>query len=247
MIQSNFPLFKDIPAQTLLTICEASNLHFYKKGTLFYTAQATEKTYFYYIVRGWLKLFTVSSEGVEVIRDILNDTHHFNEGLLFKDNIEPISAQAISDIQVMMTPITVLKQAIEQDAKLAVNLLRETLQKQCELMHTVEHLSIQNAAQRIGCFLLMLCPSEKMQAITLHFPYGKALVAARLGMSPETFSRALLKLSGLCQIKVKGEMIYIPEIQLLTQYVCKQCSLRYPCQAIFPHQTTEISVNNLPN
>ncbi|MFC3907528.1 Crp/Fnr family transcriptional regulator [Legionella dresdenensis] len=235
---SSLSLFKDIQAQTQLFLSQASKLNYYKKGTLFYTAQATEKSYLYYIVRGWVKLFTVSLEGTEIIRDILTDAHHFNEALLFKDKIEPLCAQAISDTQVITTPIAILKQGLMQDAQLAVNLLRNTIQKQCELIYTVEHLSIQNAAQRIGCFLLRLCPVEKTQAITIHLPYDKALVAARLGMCPETFSRALMKLRKLCRIKVMGEIIHIPEINFLTQYICSQCSLNYPCQAALLSSST---------
>lgn len=227
----SLPLFKGLQAQTQLALSQASKLNYYKKGILFYMAQTTERPYLFYIVRGWVKLFTVSLEGAEIICDILTDTHYFNEAMLFRDGVELLSAQAISDIQIITTPIALLKQMIMQDAQLAVNLLREILQKQWELIHTVEHLSIQNAAQRIGCFLLRLCPLEKTQAITLHLPYDKALVAARLGMCPETFSRALTKLRRLCRIEVKGESIYIPEVNFLSQYVCSQCSLRYPCQA----------------
>ncbi len=100
-------------------------------------------------------------------------------------------------------------------------------------MLNVEHLSIQNAAQRIGCFILRLCPIDKTEDITINLPYDKALVAAKLGIRPETFSRALMKLRKSCNIEVNGDSIYIVNINTLNKYVCKQCSLIYPCQSTF--------------
>jgi CRP-like cAMP-binding protein len=225
------PLFKDIQLHILTAISQASKLNYCKKSIVFYDALDAEKSYFYYIIKGWVKLFTVSLEGIEIVRDILTDNQHFNEKFLCQDHTEALSAQALSDIQIIMIPLSVLKQALAQDSQLTLNFLNASLQKQCELSHAIEHLSIQNAAQRIGCLLLRLCPNNRTRSITLHFPYGKALAATRLGMCPETFSRALLSLSKVCHLKVKGEIIYIPQVDTLSQYVCKQCSLSYPCQA----------------
>jgi len=230
----NLPLFKNIQAQTLTTIAQGSKFNYYKKGIVFYDALATEKSEFYYIVKGWVKLFTVSQDGVEIIRDILTDNHHFNEELLYRDSMGFLSAQAISDLQIIMMPIAILKQRLAQDPQLAVNLLTESLQKQCELSHAMEHLAIQNAAQRIGCFLLRLCPTDQSHSISLHFPYSKTLVATKLGMCPETFSRALLKLSKICQLEINGENIHIPRLDFLSKYVCRLCSLSYPCHTILP-------------
>lgn len=224
-----FSLFQNIQAQSLAAITRSSKLNYLKKGTIFYNAKENAKSYFYFIAKGWVKLFTVSLAGQEIIRDILNDTHYFNEGLLFRNQSEPICAQAISELQLIAIPIILLRQCLAQDQQLAINLLRESLQKQCELNQTVEHLAIQNAAQRIGCFLLRLCPAEKTVEYSLHLPYDKILVAHRLGMCAETFSRALVKLCKSCCIQVAGDIIHIPQLSLLSNYVCKQCSLRYPC------------------
>lgn len=226
----NFIIFRGLEPKTLLVLAEASKINYYKKGTIFYDSFHMERPYFYYITKGWAKLFSVSFEGEEIIKDIVTDTDHFNEDRLFTEDIEPLSAQAISDIQVIMTPIALLREWLGRDKQLALNLLNESLHKQRELTHEIEHLSIQNAAQRIGCFLLRLCNNEESGAITINLPYDKVLLARRLGMRPETFSRALTKLSQQCHIRVEEACIHIAKTHDLMDYVCRQCSLVYPCQ-----------------
>lgn len=224
-------VFTNIQAESISIIAQASQLNYYKKGTVVYDAVDNKAAHFYYIVRGWIKLVAVTLEGTEFIQDILTDTYHFNESLLLEDKVEPLAAQALTDVQLLTTPMTLLKQLLSQDSQFAINLLKTSLRKQRELTHEIEHLATQNASQRIGCFLLRLCSPQETKAITLHLPYDKSLLAARLGMCPETFSRALTKLIKQCHIKIDGENIYIPNIEPLIQLVCRQCSLIYPCQS----------------
>jgi len=227
---TKLPLFKDIRLSSLTSITRAAKSIFPRKGRIFYNGLDENKTrYFYYIIKGLVKIFTLSADGVEINRDILANDQYFNEELLWKDRAENLYAQAMADGQVIIIPIPILKQELTQDAQLALNFLQQSLRKQAELTHALEHLAIQNAAQRIGCFLLRLCPGTQFRSHTLHIPYSKTLVATQLGMCPETFSRALLKLSKACCLKTNGENIHIPTVESLSQYVCKQCSLSYPC------------------
>jgi CRP-like cAMP-binding protein len=89
---------------------------------------------------------------------------------------------------------------------------------------------VQSAPQRIGCFLLRLCKAQEEGEVTLHLPYDKTLIAARLGMKPETFSRALTRLRQESDIEVKGATVSIPDIQRLVGYTCNACSNAYPCK-----------------
>ena len=55
------------------------------------------------------------------------------------------------------------------------------------------------------------------------FPYDKALAAARLGMKPETFSRALAQLKPY-GVTVKGTDIRIENFARLSEYSCTHCT-----------------------
>jgi hypothetical protein len=65
--------------------------------------------------------------------------------------------------------------------------------------------------------------------VTLHLPYDKTLIASRLGMKPETFSRALAKLKEQTGIRIVGPTVYIDRLQTLVSYTCNHCSTHFPC------------------
>ncbi len=59
----------------------------------------------------------------------------------------------------------------------------------------------------------------------LNLPYEKALIASRLGMQPESFSRALKQLRPL-GVEVRGDDVTISDIKALAAYVEKGDSAR---------------------
>jgi CRP-like cAMP-binding protein len=77
----------------------------------------------------------------------------------------------------------------------------------------------QNAPQRIGCFLLRLCPAGKKKGIVFHLPYDKALVAYTLGMKSATFSRALNILRQKTAIRIQGTCVEIDSVEQLVEFV----------------------------
>jgi CRP-like cAMP-binding protein len=94
----------------------------------------------------------------------------------------------------------------------------------------LEHRNTQNAPQRIGCFLLRLCKPDATDSVVLYLPYDKNLVASRLGMQPETFSRALNKLKEKTDIIINGATITIPSLEKIIHFSCSACSSHFPCQ-----------------
>src|SRR5690606_9070894 len=87
-----------------------------------------------------------------------------------------------------------------------------------------EHLSLMSAPQRVGCLLLQFSTGIEGKGGALVFPYDKSLAAARLGMKPETFSRALAQLK-LLGVTVSGSKINIQDFSRLIDFCCDNCSL----------------------
>ncbi len=81
----------------------------------------------------------------------------------------------------------------------------------------------------LPCFLLRLCDTAKNNQITLNFLYGKTLIAACLGMKPETFSRALSQLKDDTDIQIRDSVVTITDIQKIMDYTCGRCSQSFCC------------------
>ena len=86
-----------------------------------------------------------------------------------------------------------------------------------------EHMILMSAPQRVGCLLLQLSSGMISQGGTFTFPYDKSLAAQRLGMTPETFSRALSKLKPV-GVSVNGPEIRVESFHCLAEYSCGHCS-----------------------
>lgn len=224
-------LFSKAASESLEKLSQIAKRHFYKKGTLILNTKEAAHT-FLYVMNGWIKVFRESAEGEEVIVDVLTNDHYCGEAFIFHPSLkDSYIAQAISDIEIFTIPMQALKQLVLSDQQISLNFLEASLKKQQELNMEIEHLSIQNAEQRIGCFFLRLCSLEEGKDVSFHLPYDKVLLASRLGMRAETFSRALAKLCERCHIEVKGDFIHIQNRDLLVKYICQHCSKTFPCES----------------
>jgi len=210
---------------------EACREKVYEKGqVLFLHGDGAE--FFYIIRQGWVKLYRETLDGTQAVVDIFTAGHMFGETSIFEEGRYPYSAEVIEAVQLMAVPIDLLKNEIESNNQLALDMLSSMARYRRQQDQEIEHRSLQNASQRIGCFLLRLISQNERGAMEIHLPYDKMLVASRLGMQPETFSRALAKLKDKTGIRIKGSTVEIDSPLQLTNYSCKACSSEYPCKDV---------------
>ncbi len=199
-----------------------------KGKVLFVHGDAAER--FYFIKSGWVKLFRETLDGAQAVVDILPAGHIFGETSIFEDDLYPYSAEIVEPTEIISLPLSDLKTEIENNNKLALAMLSSMARYRRQQDKEIEHRSLQNASQRIGCFLLRLARQNETGAVSIHLPYDKTLVASRLGMQPETFSRALAKLRDKTGIRIKGATIEMDSLDQLVSYSCAACSSEFPCK-----------------
>ena len=225
----NTALFSQLEPGDLADFMDAAKTRQAEKGKILYLHN--EPSEFFYLVRsGWVKLFRETLDGEEAVVDILSTGHLFGETSVFEDGLHSSSAQVVEDAQLVVLPSSLLREKINSSHVFALNMLTSMSRYRRRSVEELEHLTVQNAPQRIGCFLLRLCNRQEEGEATLHLPYDKTLIAARLGMKPETFSRALSRLKQESGIDVRGASVTIPDIQGLVGYTCNACSSAYPCK-----------------
>jgi len=139
------------------------------------------------------------------------------------------NAEAVEASQLISFPLPILKEAIMSDGTLSYNMLSGMSRRRQQQDLEIEHRTVQNASQRIGCFLLRLCKPDMASPIRLNLPYDKMLLASRLGMKPETFSRALNRLRKETDIRITGATIEFDSLSQLSTYSCSACSTAFPC------------------
>ena len=184
-------LFADIPAEDIKRFTDAAHVKNYKKDKLIFT-EDEKADYFYIILSGWIRLFHTTEEGEEINLAILTGNSIVGESAIFEQGRHTSSAQVAEAAQVLCIPLNLLKEYLLVSQKMAFNML--TIMTKYQRLHALqlELYHLYTAPQRIGCFLLGLCPPlDQIDGVKINLPYDKALIASTLGMKGATFSRAL--------------------------------------------------------
>jgi CRP-like cAMP-binding protein len=220
--------FAAIPEEWLKGLHNLGRVQKFSKGQVLAT-QGDPAEFFYMIESGWVKLFRETLDGDEVIIDVLPQGYVFGETSMFEDGQYSYGVEIIENCSLKAYPLNPLKEYVESNPEIALAMLRHLTQKGKMKDREIEHLTVMNAPQRIGCFLLRLCKVKQPAPILLHLPYDKTLIASRLGMQPETFSRALNRIQADTGIKVSGSSVEISDLGKLITYTCIACSNVFPC------------------
>lgn len=222
-------LFETCDDTLLSKFASQSTLQSFDKGQVLFVHEEPAKR-FYLITSGWVKLFRETLEGTQAVVDILSSNHLFGETSIFQDDTYAYSAEVVESAKIISLPLSLLKSEIETNPKIASAMLSTMARFRRQQDRELEHRVIQNAPQRIGCFLLRLTNQASSGAVKIHLPYDKSLVASRLGMQPETFSRALAKLKEATGLEINGSTIELSDIKQLIHFSCAACSSEFPCK-----------------
>lgn len=150
-------------------------------------------TAFFIVVDGWIKLFRITFAGDEAVIHVFAKGDSFAEAVAFTGKAYPATAQAVSVARVISIPAAHVVKCIRDVPDIALAMIASTSMHLQSLVHQVEQLKARTGLQRLAEFLAALAPAEN-GACTIALPYDKALIAARLGLKPETLSRAFAKL-----------------------------------------------------
>lgn len=216
------PFFAGLPPHTLAGLCGAASVHSYPKGQHI-ILRGDRAEFFYIVMSGWVKLYRETQEGQEAIVGLLGRTDIFGETSLFTHDSHTLSAQAVEDTKIVAIPSGALKREAQNSFALIQRIMETFTQQMNKLQLENEHLSLMSASQRVGCLLLQLSDVKQQGAQDIHLPYEKSLAASKLGMKPETFSRALAQLRGL-GIDVQGDAVKVSDTGKLVSFVCSDCS-----------------------
>lgn len=145
------------------------------------------------VIHGWVKLYRIAPNGAEAVVGIFTGGHSFGEALALRQQVYPVAAEAVTNSRILCLPTSILTNMIKSDSQIAISILAATFHHLHSMVLQVEQLKAFSGAQRVAEFLVELCPVQK-GACTVILPYDKTLIAGRLGMKPESLSRAFAKL-----------------------------------------------------
>ena len=227
----NTAMFQGMEDSDLACLLERAHQQHYPKNREIF-AMGDMADAFFIILKGWVKLYRISREGGEAIINVLGPGESFAEAAVFNDSkAYPVHAQAIEDAVLLEIPRSFFVQRIEENSRFALRILAAIASRQHYLVQQIEQVTTRTAPQRIGAFMLRFCERREETAPgtwVVNLPYDKSIIANRLSIRPETFSRALAKLAPY-GVKVNaGGDITITNLMALTEF-CDLSLFGKPC------------------
>ena len=177
--------------------------------------QGERATAIYIVVSGWVKLYRVAPSGAEAVVGVFTRGHSFGEAVAFRHDVYPVAAEAATDCELIRIEADAVLRLIESNPQIAVSILTATFAHLHSLVAQVEQLKAQTGAQRVAEFLLELARCDEGRCeVTL--PYDKVLIAGRLGMKPESLSRAFARLREH-GVRMEASTAYIDDLRGLRE------------------------------
>ncbi len=208
-------LLSSAPDHVIDKVLAEARVRTYARGeTIFLQGEPANAIFI--VADGWVKLYRLAPSGAEAVVGVFTKGRSFGEAVAFRHDAYPVAAEAVTDCTLIRIEADSLLRQIRESPEIAISILSATFVHLNGLVAQVETLKARTGAQRVAEFLLELaqCPAGACE-VTL--PYDKALIAGRLGMTPESLSRAFARLrqSG---VTIRQNVARIEDVDALRAY-----------------------------
>lgn len=211
------PMFAAVDAATLDRIAASVSEHRLARGEVLFR-QNTPCHGFYLVVHGQIKLAVSAPNGNEKVLELISAHMSFGEAVMFLDRPFPVTAEALSDSLVLGVPREPVLELIDHDPGFARRMLAGLSLRLHSLVKDVEGYALRSSAQRLIGYLLREAGDIAAGPVDIDLPTSKQVLASRLSVTPETFSRILHSLSSAGLIEVEGKTIRIADLAALRDF-----------------------------
>ena len=216
---ANIPLFKELAATEVDRIAAGTTELHVPRGEILFN-KGDPCTGFHLVIYGQVKLAFVTPMGGEKVIEIAGPGASFGEALMFMEKPYVVMAQALADSLVLHVSKQVVFDELERDPAFARKMLAGLSRRLHGLINDVEAYSLQSGTQRVIGYLLRqdaeAANGPASYKVTL--PTSKAVVASRLNLTPEHFSRILHELANAGLVGVEGREVVIQDVARLRGY-----------------------------
>jgi CRP-like cAMP-binding protein len=216
---ANLPLFNELGTAEIDRIAAGTTEIHVPRGEILFN-KGDPCVGIHVVVYGQVKLSFVTSQGSEKVVEIIGPGFSFGEALMFTEKAYIVMAQALEDTLVLHVSKQAVFAELEREPAFARRMLAGLSRRLHSLITDVESYSLQSGTQRVIGFLLRqdARAANSVQTYRVTLPTSKAVVASRLNLTPEHFSRILRDLAGAGLVSVEGRIVVIQDVARLRTY-----------------------------
>ena len=205
-------LFQNFPPEDLRKLSFFTRETVLKKGELLFS-EGMRADVLFYLIEGEVQVYKVTPEGREATLHIFRPGELMAEAVLFLERVYPANGKAASRAKVLMVEGRPLLQLMEENPALARLMLASMAMKLQEFTFRFEALSSTTIETRLARYLLgPLAGNKPQEGRSCALRLSKKALAAELGSTPESLSRALRHLIEKELISVSGKQITLKDV-----------------------------------
>jgi CRP-like cAMP-binding protein len=214
----NLPLFRDLSAGEVDRIAASTSQVRVPAGSILFR-KGDSCAGFHVVVYGQVKLAFGASDGSEKVVEILGPGQSFGEAVMFLDKPYAVFAETLTDSLLVHVGRAVILQELERSPDFARRMLGGLAHRLHRIVGDLEGYSLKSGTQRvIGYLLRDVAGGQTGCTAEVTLPATKSVIASRLSITREHFSRILHELSDAGLIKVSGRSIRFLDLERLRKY-----------------------------
>jgi CRP-like cAMP-binding protein len=207
-------LFSELTDSQLDGVSQFSQVQKLNDGQRLFT-QADKVTSFYMVLSGKIKLFRMSPDGQEKIIEIVKPGEVFAEALMFTNQIGyPVSSAALAETIVISINANNFQEMLRGSTATCLLLLGSMSFQLRKLIKEIDTITLHSGTCRVASYLIQEM-SEDRENFTLDT--AKNVIAARLSVKPETFSRIIKNLKNQGILTIEGNSVTVHDIDALKE------------------------------
>lgn len=214
---ANLPMFSEMSTEELDRVALGTTAIYAGKGeTVCRTGDPCNG--FHVVIYGQVKLGFTSPQGIEKVVEIIRPGQSFGEALMFLDKPYIVFAQALADSMLLHVAKQTVFEQLDRHPGFARRMLSGLSRRLHGLVRDVEAYTLRSGAERVIGYLLGDVPDDAAASgapVEVNLTPGKSVIASRLNMTPEHFSRILHDLAANGLVEVNGRTIRVLDLARL--------------------------------
>ncbi len=173
----------------------------------------------HFVAHGQVKLSLHTERGDDKVFELIGPGGSFGAVPVFLNVAHTLTAETIAETRLVQIAKNAVLAELECNPHFSYRMLREVCRRLQERTRDFENCMLLNGARRVTNFLLSQLPDDVTggsAAVTL--PAKKGIIASRLNLTHEHFSRILHEIQAAGLIEVRGREIRMKDVGRLRTY-----------------------------
>lgn len=215
---ASVPLFAQLDRQALSRLTKSAVQIAAPRGTILFRP-GDPCSGVHAVISGRVKLALPAQGHAEKVIALVGAGHTLGESAMFLHEAHFLSAETLSDTILVHVPESSVFACMKRNPEFACHMASALSRRQRELIGELESSTLHSGTQRVIKFILgELAPGTDDGAAAITLPAKKRIIASRLDLTHEYFSRILHELAAVRLIVVEGPKVTIPDVDRLRAY-----------------------------